>query len=260
MGILLGVMCVAWGPLLDQQAKAAAARQWSVMADWDVGAYWEPRNGSYHMQIRAAAPDSSSPWTAGWDKHANPRGHCQFDIKGGKLTIVVPGTDHPDPDNAPMLLRNVEGDWIVQVAVEGDFKAGEIGVYRRAGLVLVAGKKRWTLSQGNRFHPGGVTMMGGGLFDHGGWRTTWEYAEGGASPYCFGEADLGATPTYLRLERRGNKLLPAASRDGKKWVELVPLENNSLPAKVKVGVSAASGDPSRFEPQFDNFSLSSPRR
>jgi hypothetical protein len=60
--------------------------------------------------------------------------------------------------------------------------------------------------------------------------------------------------TYLRLERKDEKLLAAISHDGKEWKELPPL-NVELPEKLKVGVSGGGTSMDVFAPRFDQFQL-----
>ena len=60
--------------------------------------------------------------------------------------------------------------------------------------------------------------------------------------------------TYLRLQRKGDRLLASVSQDGDKWTELEPFDVK-LPAKVKIGVAACSTSEVRFKPHFDDFRL-----
>lgn len=64
--------------------------------------------------LAAPAPEDS------WDR-VDPDHDCKFHIEDGKVTIELPGGDHDiNPKrkrfNAPCLLREVEGDFLVQVA------------------------------------------------------------------------------------------------------------------------------------------------
>ena len=71
-----------------------------------------------------AAP-APEPWRAYWEKPVDPLGDCRFDKDWDKLTITVPGIDHvwdKKTSTAPCLLREVEGDFVVQVRVGGNFK------------------------------------------------------------------------------------------------------------------------------------------
>ncbi|MFO0845375.1 MAG: hypothetical protein U0797_23830 [Gemmataceae bacterium] len=71
---------------------------------------------------------------------------------------------------------------------------------------------------------------------------------------------LGAA-TYLRLERRGDRLAFLFSRDGTRWEPAAeesfkfPHEIKGLPRKVKVGVVAEAGTNRTYEFEFDDFKL-----
>jgi hypothetical protein len=74
--------------------------------------------------LDAPAPE---PFKSGWDKPVDPSRDCKFHIKGGTVTIELPGGDHnlaPNRDrfNAPRLLRDVQGDFVMQVLVSGSFR------------------------------------------------------------------------------------------------------------------------------------------
>ena len=88
---------------------------------------------------------ASGPWVDGWDSPVNPRGDCRFDRRGDRLTITVRGSER-DPDwPRGMLLRDVEGDFVVRVHLGGQVRQGE--PYRReAGFQLAAGQ--WRLCAG----------------------------------------------------------------------------------------------------------------
>jgi regulation of enolase protein 1 (concanavalin A-like superfamily) len=59
---------------------------------------------------------------------------------------------------------------------------------------------------------------------------------------------------YLRLQRKGDRLLASVSQDGGQWTDLQPFDVK-LPAKVKIGVAACSTSQTPFLPHFDSFSL-----
>jgi hypothetical protein len=86
------------------------------------------------------------PWFDGWQRPVNPGGACRFERTGNRLVITVPGKGHGlharDGGNAPGLLREVSGDFVVEVRVGGDFGtcSGPNGAtFRRAGLLLTDG-------------------------------------------------------------------------------------------------------------------------
>ena len=90
----------------------------------------------------------TGPWFDGWDRPVDPLGDCKFARKGDRLTITVPGKGHQldivqGGLNAPRLLREVEGDFLVQVRVRGDYRPADLdkpGMLRQAGLVLLGSR------------------------------------------------------------------------------------------------------------------------
>ncbi len=66
---------------------------------------------------------------AGWGTAIDPDGDCKIAPDGKALVVEVPGKLHDlnadiDKFNAPRVLREVEGDFNIQVKVVGDFKPG----------------------------------------------------------------------------------------------------------------------------------------
>jgi hypothetical protein len=213
--------------------------------------------------VAAPAPFSKpESWVRGWDKPVDLRGGCLFDRKGDQLTITIPG-GAKDPDgrngrqNGPRLLQDVEGDFDVQVRVSGDDRqTGE--EVRQAGLFLTDGKKVVKLARtvhsdsgglfGDRDRPTRYQLSG---------EIKWPTPRGGSRGKGFlAKGSLLGRPTYLRLERRGDKLWMKFSKDGKVWPqESVQLFDLQLPQKVKVGIFAEATLETTFKPVFDKFKL-----
>jgi regulation of enolase protein 1 (concanavalin A-like superfamily) len=213
----------------------------------------------------APGPRTTGPWFDGWDEPIDPLGDCRFQRKGDQLAIVVPGTGLSlDASKWPRLLRDVEGDFAVQVRVGGEFRQAELAgrdVARRAGLLLTDGKDFVRLLRAA--YRGAPTGVGFHSLDawhltvefnlHRSW-SNWQYAEG---------PPLRA-PAYLRLERRGERLTFLVSRDGKGWeLAAVPSllkfpHTVKMPPKVKVGVVAEATAEGRFEARFDQFRVGRP--
>ena len=58
----------------------------------------------------------------------DPDGDCTIDLKDGRLTIRVPGRPHGldaevDKLNSPRVLREIEGDFIADLKVDGAHQA-----------------------------------------------------------------------------------------------------------------------------------------
>jgi regulation of enolase protein 1 (concanavalin A-like superfamily) len=180
-------------------------------------------------------------------------GDCRFDRDSDKLIITVPGKDHgldvqQNRLNAPHLLREVKGDFVIQMRVGGVFApVGEEG-YHRAGFLFTSGKEFLTVQRGEhraaehkdlRLHAAhrSLGLQGGGFF----WNT-------GPPP---------VNPVYLRVERKGNTLRPTYSEDGKKWLMMAgPVGFGKMPEVLKVGVVAEATAPGEFKPEFDQLKLS----
>jgi regulation of enolase protein 1 (concanavalin A-like superfamily) len=205
----------------------------------------------------AAPAPKDVPFETGWDEPVDPDGDCKFVREKGALTIEVPGKDHDlgverGLMNSPRLLRDVEGDFTAQVKVGGDFRPTTASTTNQripfvgAGLVLMAGDKtyvrleRATLYKAKEFKS----------------YANWELREDGKWVQAGREAvlPLEDKATYLRLERKGDRILASVSQDGDKWSEL-PALDVKLPAKLKVGVSAGTTSGAAFKPSFDEFTL-----
>jgi regulation of enolase protein 1 (concanavalin A-like superfamily) len=195
--------------------------------------------------LAAPAPLPRSPWATGWEKPVDPVGDCRFDRKGDKLTITVPGDGHAlEEHTAPCLLREVVGDFLVEVRVGGNFRPKDpkgYGGWRQAGLLL-AGKLKFTAGQ-----------------------FAYDLSDSGKIPLVwlprFTIVDkrhpAGHLPVWLRLERRGNVVRLAFAPDGKTWQALQDPLRIDLPPRVKVGVVAEARAEATFTAVFDKFKLTS---
>jgi hypothetical protein len=195
----------------------------------------------------APFPRPSKVWITGWDKPSDPVGDCRFVRRGDKLTISVPGKGHEldlakGHHNAPCLLREVVGDFVVQVRVGGNFRPDDPkghGGSRQAGLLL-AGKLKFTAGQ-----------------------FAYDFSDSAKTPLTWlpritiGDRrhPAGRLPVWLRLERRGNVVRLAFSPDGKKWKALGEPLRIDLPRKLKVGVVAEATAEATFKAVFDQFKL-----
>jgi regulation of enolase protein 1 (concanavalin A-like superfamily) len=222
-------------------------RRWIFLPMLFVAAY----------SVRAAPAPAPKPFERGWDKALDPDGDCTFRRDKGALTIEIPGRVHDlgaerRVMNAPRLLRDVEGDFVAEVRVGGTFRpaekpAGDYHVsFLAAGLLLMTGENTYVRLEKASKHEGGETQT----------FANWELRGNGrwlqkGSPAV---KPLEAKETFLRLERKGNRLLGAIRQDGEKWHDLTPLEI-TLPTKLKLGVAAINTSSETFAPRFDRFQL-----
>jgi hypothetical protein len=182
----------------------------------------------------------------------------------------VPGTDHDfdrlrDLFNAPRLLRDIEGDFVMQVRVRIDGRPlaqstaeGQPSSVAAGFLIILPDESCSRLEYGTRLHgreaEGYAAMKerpaigGQGNFIWDGHWKNWPLA-------------AKAEYAHLRLERRGNTLYPSLSPDGRKWTPLNGgLGMEKMPERLKVGLAAysISAEPSKVH--FDQFKLSQAKR
>jgi regulation of enolase protein 1 (concanavalin A-like superfamily) len=213
--------------------------------------------------IALAAPAPvNRPWVTGWDKPVDPDKDCKFARDKDTLIIEVPGKDHDlaierNLMNSPRLLRDVEGDFMAEVRVSGTFQPSQNSTSNEripfvgAGLLLMADEKTYIRLERATLVKGGETKT----------YANWELRQDGKWVLAGAESvqPLEDKPTYVRLERQGDKLLASVSHDRKEWKELNPLEVK-LPAKLKLGVSGGGTSMDVFAPQFDQFQLTQKSR
>ena len=74
--------------------------------------------------------------------------------------------------------------------------------------------------------------------------------------------NVGDGPVWLRMERKGSRILAAISSDGRSWKSLRPIDT-LWPERLKVGLSVVSTSSSPFQVQFEEYdfrpSASGPR-
>jgi regulation of enolase protein 1 (concanavalin A-like superfamily) len=204
---------------------------------------------------RAAAAERS---IEGWGTAIDPDGDCKIQPKGKTLTIEVPNTPHGlianivDKSNAPRVLREVEGDFEIQVKVDGAFKPSGSGTTLRdmptneAGLVLIQDTDNFitvlrSASYRNDKLNSSVAVS----------HRTEGKGRGMRNP------QMGRGTTYLRLVREGSRFLPYASDDDKTWEPLRPVEVE-WPARLKLGVTALTqGTEQPFVVTFDELKFKS---
>ena len=134
------------------------------------------------------------------------------------------------------MLREVEGDFEIQVKVDGTFKPTGPGTTLlnmptyEAGLVLI--------NDADNF----ITLLRSASFRNDKNNTsvvvshrTEARGQGMRLP------QIGRGTTYLRLVRQGSKFIPSASNDGKTW-ESLRLVEVDWPDRLKLGVTASPGE------------------
>jgi regulation of enolase protein 1 (concanavalin A-like superfamily) len=201
---------------------------------------------------------------AAWGQAIDPDGDCKFFVADGELLINVPGSTRPhdlaadvDSTNAPRVLQPAKSDFTLQVVVDGRFAPGDESTlpgrvgYNGAGLVAVLDSKNVvTLARavihsngGQPKHYANFEIRINGNLQRIGYSSDCPLPESG--------------PVHLRLERRGQKILGAASIDGNRWTDLgfKGIPDNWIDSDVKAGVVAISTSKKEFNPRFSKLQV-----
>ena len=188
------------------------------------------------LSLAAAAQERKAKNLKGWGEASDPDGDCRIMLDRNKLTLHLPGTWHDlgaesGKLNAPTVLRPITGDFLAEVKVSGSLRPG-----------------------GQCTRPGGLPFQGAGLLL---WHDASNYIrleraaivrQGRIVSYVTFEErsdrrpeaaalEIPEGPILLRLERRGDRILAAASSDGQSWRGLPP-RKVAYPARIKLGVDA----------------------
>jgi len=211
----------------------------------------------------AAATEPAAPaHIPGWGTPTNPDGDCKFFPAADELLITAPGGKPHDlaaeinTINAPRVLQPVRGDFTLQVKINGRLEPGDEstlpgrGGYNGAGLVLMADPKNVVcLARAVLHHSGGepmpyanFEMRSDGKLDRIGYANEHPLPKTG--------------PVFLRLERRGQKILAAVSFDGLKW-KILPAKEipAAWPEELQMGVVAISTSQEEFNPRFSKLQI-----
>ena len=205
-----------------------------------------------------AAPAPKGSW-----ERIDPDDDCLFDIRDSRVTLQLPGGDHEldappsKRSNAPRLLRDVEGDFVVRVRIRASFRPSEKSSVEEeasrvaAGLVLISADKGYV-----RFEYG-ATRRKGKLSKGFTWRVEGKQFGVNGSFTGWNPSDWAPNEEniYLSIERAGIWIRYVLSSDGKKWACHQSFSSERLPNKFKVGLVAYSTSTDPFKVRFDQFKL-----
>jgi regulation of enolase protein 1 (concanavalin A-like superfamily) len=208
--------------------------------------------GSYLLS--AARAEQKPGGLTLWGDVTDPEDHCTIQVKNGGISLEVPGSHHDlnaeiGKYNAPRILQDVEGDFVVQVKVAGEFQPEEPST--REGAIPFNGAGLLIWLDADNF----IRMeRGAGLRNNkiGAFLLFECYQPGGRTTRNNARLDQG--DVYLKIERHGNRIDGFSSTDGRDWTEAKPM-NVAWPARVKVGLDAVNSAFSPFSVRFEEFSL-----
>jgi len=185
----------------------------------------------------------------GFGKPVDPDGDCTVSVASRVLSMTVPGTLHdlsPEKNkmNAPRVLRDGEGDFVVHVCVDAALEPKE-GRSQSAGLLVMQDERNYVRFEFVAEGPGGAGKRGTSM--------RVEVRQNGVVPA--NGTMTGSSPErlrYLRIERHGRVVGAYCSPNkGQWWIlarRIVP-----LPAGLKIGVTASNQSDSPFTAKFYDF-------
>jgi regulation of enolase protein 1 (concanavalin A-like superfamily) len=191
----------------------------------------------------------------GWGDIIDPDKDCQVRLDEGKLMVKVPGAAHDFAAelgrwNAPRILSEVRGDFIIDVQVSGEFKPVEASTidtrrsYNGAGILLVKDRNNHLSLQRGAVHLGDRVRH----------YANFELRKDAELRVSLYELELEDKDTYLRLERRGTKVYGMTSHDGINWRSYDPIEVD-FPQVISVGVEIINSSKQPFACAFENLAL-----
>lgn len=198
----------------------------------------------------------------GWGAVTDPKGDCSIKVEKGKLTVKLPGGSHslhPLTDmQAPRVLLSAQGNFVVEVKVSGDFQPGEKTADARtvpfngAGLLVWQDEKNYIRLERNRWYVASARR-------YACFPPLLEYYKDGAYQETNPDGTLDeffkGRSTWLRLVRKGRKIIASYSHDGKEWTEVKEITID-LANKVSVGIVAINTSVKTFIVSFEEFKLS----
>jgi regulation of enolase protein 1 (concanavalin A-like superfamily) len=194
----------------------------------------------------------------GWGQWNDPDGDCTYKLEKEKLTVAVPAGAHDLSAeyvrmNAPTVLKEITGDFSLVVRVSGKFAPeGQVvnnrPSYQAAGLVVMLDNRNYLRLERAATRPNNARSAMHTI--------TYELRLNGAVQRAAGQTDNRTedTPLYLLIQRQGERMAAAVSKDGKEWQNLGE-KNLTKQEKLKVGVTAINLSAVPFEPLFEEFQI-----
>jgi regulation of enolase protein 1 (concanavalin A-like superfamily) len=195
-----------------------------------------------------------------WKGTVDPDGDCQVEVdqRENKLRIIVPGKTHllsaeVGRVNAPRVLRDIDGDFDVNVRVTGTNHPGGKATttlyppYHGAGILLWQDPENYVrLELAADLHHAKARPY-----------VNFEYRKDGALAFSRGMANDDGS-SRLRLRRRGDEILASFSSDGARWTSFAPVIVK-LNDRLEVGVSAINSSTKSLTALIEGFEISENR-
>lgn len=223
-----------------------------------MNSFFEARGLALFLILPLLHPSAAGPLREsikGIGETIDPKGDCRFALEKGDLTIRVPGTLHDlsvEVENldAPRVLQEIRGDWLARVEIDGKIShegktlSPRYLPFHGAGLLVWKDEKTYVrLERAFIVDPEGKSLH----------YVNFELRRDGRHAGGVGVI-VPDKKTFLRISRRGNKLIAAYGSDGRQWTDLTPLDLE-LPPTLKVGVDAVNTSNEPLEARFHKYAV-----
>jgi regulation of enolase protein 1 (concanavalin A-like superfamily) len=205
------------------------------------------------MKRAAGTPEPEPTGTEikGWGLAIDPKKDCKITPVEKSVTIEVPGVFHDlNADNAkldaPRLMREVDGDFVMTAKVTGEFKPGPKSTNPKVVPYLGAGILIWSDSD-NYIRFERAAMLRDGKHLHS---IRMEEREGGYPGAIFSKTLKAAGDYYIRIERKGSRINAFISADSKTWERLDPIDT-VWPSRLRVGLSVVTSSSEPVSIKFE---------
>src|SRR5260370_19555269 len=198
----------------------------------------------------ALAQDKPALAVRGWGEVVDPDKDCRISVDGRKVVVAVAVAAHDFAGelkrwNAPCILTEVKGEFIIDVKVSGEFKPTEGSNiesrrgYNGAGILLIKDKDNHLSLQR------GAVNLDGKIRHY----LNFELRKDAELAISLYEIELEDAGAYLRLERRGKKSYGMASKAGINWKAYHPIDVD-FPEVLTAGVEVINSSRSVFTLPF----------
>ncbi len=192
---------------------------------------------------------------AGWGDLTDPKGDCRASVDGNRLTISVPGTHHNlcaevAELEAPRVLRKIDGDFLAQAKVSGNVvhsgkPTSPMGLaYHGAGMLLWLDDKTYL-----RLERAAVVRPEGKVVHYANFELRRDAEVVSSVGMRIPDQD-----TYLRLERRGERVYAMVSPDGYHWTSFEPIAV-TLPKDMRLGFAAINTSTDPLKATFSDLEV-----
>jgi regulation of enolase protein 1 (concanavalin A-like superfamily) len=190
----------------------------------------------------------------GWGMAFDPLKDCEFTGEKNRLLVNVTGSRHQSPApqqilNAPRVMHEVDGDFVITVKVVGEFRPGGKSTnpksvpFNGAGIIVFSDADNFIRVERAAVNRNGKINT----------YVNFEEFEGGIRGATHNEVMKGGD-CWVRMERKGSRLQSGISFNGTTWKNLTPIQT-VWPTNLKIGLIAVSSSGLPFSVAFEEFEL-----